>query len=509
MQQLQRSSPTMWAMTLVQWNQFIDFCKSTPKWQEIKNQNGHVNLYDMNKHFVIPWTRGTGCSVAVLMNKHTPLEAKVMLSHAWAEDMEECQEALNKHFDDEHIAEDTAVWFCGFGLYQPEDAHGPTIQEQIELQPFTKVIASESVKTTSGRMIAVHTTRADLWERLWCVREVREAMSLDVTITAAMSDAYGETFKKKYSRIVNVGGGHKSALKVAGVTVDTAKAKCRDEDSDMLFEKLFEHCKGGDLQAIDDATSNLRASLVNHLALEVALDAAKSGKPQALVDLVKLGDLEAVDGLHEVADAGGEQARDALFDVLQSIAAANKDHMKHGWYSLCWKDRQSAFQLVITLLQTMAKRQHMQSFSLLEEFDGRPPYGMVGPPDQVRSNLVRMAVENYDKLRGSRAHYDELSGWAERHNKNVDNYRENVDVEAWRCQHAKLSLQALANQGNQHAVEKLITLAKGRDSSAKEALQSLAEQWNRQVLQAIRDVAKEAWASEMLEKCKKSLHSLN
>ncbi|CAE8704168.1 unnamed protein product, partial [Polarella glacialis] len=106
MKKIQRSQPTKWAMTLDQWNEFIDFCKQAPLWQDIKywkGEGGHVNLYEMVDNFVIPFTQGTGCSVAVLMNKDAPKVAEVMLSHSWAEDMEECQQAVNSHFEAEGI----------------------------------------------------------------------------------------------------------------------------------------------------------------------------------------------------------------------------------------------------------------------------------------------------------------------------------------------------------------------------------------------------------------------
>jgi len=482
MQQLQRSSPTMWAMTLVQWNQFIDFCKSTPVWQEInkqKGQNGRVNLYDMNKHFVIPWTRGTGCSVAVLMNKDTQLEANVMLSHSWAEDMEECQEAVNNHFDDEHIARDTAVWFCGFGLYQPEDRHGPTIQQQIELNPFAQVISSDPVKSSRGRMIAVHTTQADLWKRMWCVREVREAMTQGVKVKAAFSKEYVNHFKSEYSTMINNGCTHQEGLDAAGITVRTALADCRKEDKPMLLQELSKH---GTLSAVDKVATDLRASLVNHLAVGAAIDAAKGGKPQALIDLTKLGDLEAVDGLHEVAEAEAEdeQARDALCDALGCILDSHTEDLSHAMYALCWKNRLPALELPIVLLQTMANRQHNKSFDLLRQFDWKPWKKMVGEPAWIG---------------GQEGHWRQ-------------EYRDTVDTEAWRNHHAKLSLQAMAQQGNQRAVDELVSLAEQQDD-AKFALQSLAEQWNRQVLKALQNMRNEAWADNVLKKSEKSLTTLN
>ena len=38
-------------------------------------------MYDINQMCVIPWTRGTGCSIATLMSHDDELDAKLMLSH--------------------------------------------------------------------------------------------------------------------------------------------------------------------------------------------------------------------------------------------------------------------------------------------------------------------------------------------------------------------------------------------------------------------------------------------
>ena len=97
---------------------FVDACKADPFYETIKanSQNPEkkglgytedketglsttrncvtqefvhcVTGYDINDHFVKPWTHGKGNSVALLMNP-IPKRAEVMLSHAWGEDIEE------------------------------------------------------------------------------------------------------------------------------------------------------------------------------------------------------------------------------------------------------------------------------------------------------------------------------------------------------------------------------------------------------------------------------------
>ena len=50
---------------------------------EVKGEY-EITMYDVNDHFVKPWTKGTGCSIAILMNKSKQLPVEGMLSHAWA-----------------------------------------------------------------------------------------------------------------------------------------------------------------------------------------------------------------------------------------------------------------------------------------------------------------------------------------------------------------------------------------------------------------------------------------
>ena len=42
----------------------------------------YVNMYELTKRFVVPWSKGTGCTVATLMGyKRTAQDATMMLSH--------------------------------------------------------------------------------------------------------------------------------------------------------------------------------------------------------------------------------------------------------------------------------------------------------------------------------------------------------------------------------------------------------------------------------------------
>ena len=73
MKNIQKTEPVKWAMTLPQWHEFVDFCKNTLLFSEIKMKKpshvgSFVNLYDLQTYFVKPWTRRTGCGIALHRN---------------------------------------------------------------------------------------------------------------------------------------------------------------------------------------------------------------------------------------------------------------------------------------------------------------------------------------------------------------------------------------------------------------------------------------------------------
>ena len=72
------------------------------------------------------------------------------------------------------------LWCCTFAQYQPEDCAGPSLVEQLSLDPFKSVIKSRPLHG----MLVVHTTRADPYDRLWCVHEIDEALESKLYVVA-------------------------------------------------------------------------------------------------------------------------------------------------------------------------------------------------------------------------------------------------------------------------------------------------------------------------------------
>jgi len=255
--------PEEWGMTIQQFCAFIMACfmgegddggklrtyaKKTPQKTKAKDAN-HVTLYEIVDHFVKPWTQNTGNSIALLMNCEKPLKAEVMISHAWGEDIIEAMVALLGKAYAMKMPLTTVVWFCAFAQYQPGDAKGdcgPSVAEQLSKDPFKRVIGS---RPTFG-MIVLHTSRAELYERLWCVYEVNEAKKAEVEPHAAFSMNY----LKEYYFMRERGVGDEC------FRVDTSSAKCScPGDMELIHTRIKEAHEGMDgFKALDDKISRFR-----------------------------------------------------------------------------------------------------------------------------------------------------------------------------------------------------------------------------------------------------------
>lgn len=264
----QRFEPVQCAMTIEHWSSFLDACRREPLWEQIQQEKGFVSIYDVSTHFVIPWTRGTGCGVAVLANRDSPKQAELMFSHAWGEDAEECQEAVKRYCKVNGLDSKSVVaWFCAFSLYQPEDTPGTTIADQIALDPFVQVIASEAVRGCG--MVAIHTSKADMYSRLWCVREIDEAMSRNVQVSAAVSLEYTRSALKRYFSVIFAGGSTEDAEEAAELSTHTARARCREQDEDMLISAILS--KKGGFRRLDAVIAAFRREHVLHQTIPLSL----------------------------------------------------------------------------------------------------------------------------------------------------------------------------------------------------------------------------------------------
>jgi len=231
-------------------------CMITDKWGELeestdRKEAGYANLYQVCDNFVKPWTLGTGNSIALLMNAAQPLQAKAMISHAWGESVLEALTALLAKCFVLGMSHDTPIWFCTFAQYQPGDTEGdcgPTVAQQLALDPFQQVIHSNP----HWGMLVVHTSHTELYGRLWCVYEVNEAETARVRPAAALSMLYGMSMFRKVN-------GSAEGLDV--LRVQTSKADCWSaSDAEMIRSNVE---KMGGFSKLDEKIFKFRMQSFN------------------------------------------------------------------------------------------------------------------------------------------------------------------------------------------------------------------------------------------------------
>ena len=168
------------------WINLTQNIESTQPGRILPARKGYVNAHEMNDTFIIPNTVGTGMAVALNMQDRPDngRAAKVLISHAWNEDMEQVlamlEEAKGTRLSDgSKFGDDTVIWFCCFSNFQcngngnlTRDRKGVTLPDIMANDPFEKVLRS----TYCTDMIVLQTSTYDPNSRFWCVIELYEAL---------------------------------------------------------------------------------------------------------------------------------------------------------------------------------------------------------------------------------------------------------------------------------------------------------------------------------------------
>lgn len=240
--------PLNWSLSVAQWIFFLRACVATDTWKALKATKGgeyKINMYDINEHFVKPWTKGTGCSIALLMNKAVQKPVEGMLSHAWAGSVIETYNCLQNMVNHSGVPSTARFFFCTFSMYQPEDgAYGaPSIAEQVAMNPFMHVIES---KPAHG-MFVIHTTISEVYERLWVTHEADVATEAKIQMRG-LFDMYRWTVEK---------------FELA-TAVRTSEGKCGVERDRAHIEGLI--MQRGGYERLDDVISTLRQAMRDALS---------------------------------------------------------------------------------------------------------------------------------------------------------------------------------------------------------------------------------------------------
>lgn len=134
-----------WALSIGQWVRVMEYIVRTDTWRALAEAKGaaRVTMDDVTSHFVVPWTRGTGCSLALLMNADEPREIDVMLTQSWVG--RSALETLRRLDETAEGGDSTSafgggvtrtanIFFAPFSIYQPQDGApgGRSFDEQVD-----------------------------------------------------------------------------------------------------------------------------------------------------------------------------------------------------------------------------------------------------------------------------------------------------------------------------------------------------------------------------------------
>eukprot|EP00656_Telonema_subtile_P036486 TRINITY_DN40490_c0_g1_i1.p1 TRINITY_DN40490_c0_g1~~TRINITY_DN40490_c0_g1_i1.p1 ORF type:complete len:678 (-),score=149.85 TRINITY_DN40490_c0_g1_i1:319-2352(-) len=326
--------PERWALTFHQFAKLMAAIRTTELYSALKQENGIVDMYTVNDRFLIPWSANAGCSIALLLNPEG-LPATAMISHAWAEDCEELEDALRGYCQSVPEHTTLALWLCSVSQYQPKKSEavadiGPSVAEQLALGPFTKVLQSRAVRRGHG-LVAIHTTTADLYQRLWCPFEMMQAIRELIAVQAAASNKYIASLHETYVYFLRLTGhDEKEAfemLALRNLKVTTEHAQCTNKDDDAAIRACI--AQQGGFELLDKIIFQLRSRLAHKIMVlaprpkERAVSILDSCQhDSASLWCSAVGPSEGCDGWEMVAPplhaAAAPEGRDEVLDLRPS-----------------------------------------------------------------------------------------------------------------------------------------------------------------------------------------------
>mmetsp|Transcript_86939 Transcript_86939/g.243659 ORF Transcript_86939/g.243659 Transcript_86939/m.243659 type:complete len:472 (-) Transcript_86939:120-1535(-) len=172
--------PDMWGIT---WSQLAALRSETCEFYSRRGDDPkRKSMRDVVADLIKPKTRGTCVGYALLLNAARPVRATHMISHSWDECFVEFVDAISIVSD--AVAEE-GLWICALAILQKNidsdsQGAGPTIGEQLGDDildgPFAIVVRQ------AKRMLVVQTREAPVYDRLWCVLELYQAIQTNVEV---------------------------------------------------------------------------------------------------------------------------------------------------------------------------------------------------------------------------------------------------------------------------------------------------------------------------------------
>eukprot|EP00811_Abedinium_folium_P028456 NODE_4406_length_1895_cov_8.298077.p1 GENE.NODE_4406_length_1895_cov_8.298077~~NODE_4406_length_1895_cov_8.298077.p1 ORF type:complete len:378 (+),score=87.77 NODE_4406_length_1895_cov_8.298077:177-1310(+) len=261
--------PERWALTFTQFYSFVHDCRSCLKeWHNAVNEGkqgeDYVDFYAMNSHFVKPWTRGTGSSIALLMNHSMPLTANLLVSHAWQSSVFEVIDALRRYASHSMAQSNPTLFIAALSVYQAgsmERDPGPTLKQQLHMDPLARIFGSEGVRDGLGLLLVLVDT-VDVYTRLWCLLEVSEALHAEVKVDCMASTLFFASEKHRCHHV--------------RTRIDSRSAQCSVKaDMPLLVDKVD---KAGGYSTLDERIGRHRVAMMKSLRLIQDMHVTRHGR---------------------------------------------------------------------------------------------------------------------------------------------------------------------------------------------------------------------------------------
>jgi len=159
--------PEHWGITRQQCKDLLQKLRSEPEW------DASNDVYKLVSDFVVPWTRGSGLSYALQLNKGAPKAVNLMVSHAWNENAEEFLDTIRRSTSDHDV-----LFICALSMYQAGDTTGPTLRQQQGQDPNDG---------PCQRVLAHIADQGSVRRRLWRFRSCLYCLPMTFLILAVMA----------------------------------------------------------------------------------------------------------------------------------------------------------------------------------------------------------------------------------------------------------------------------------------------------------------------------------
>lgn len=226
--------PEMWGITV---DQLKDIMRD-PRYK------ARMTTRQVVEAIIKPSTAGTGMGYAVLRNFARPLQASVMICHAWDDDFGHLVNAL------EASDERGPFWVSATAMYQSDDMPQLTLATQLGVEaggPIPLILG----QATS--LICIPSVACNIYARLWCLFEVFMALQLGLEVQTAKAHAAAPAAAE---------GTEDPLCRLCLEPVSSKEARCGASGAtagadELAIRRAIESSPGG-YAAIDSAVEELR-----------------------------------------------------------------------------------------------------------------------------------------------------------------------------------------------------------------------------------------------------------